>query len=50
MSRVWAIRRSDEKTERATSLGRRPREKIGKGNQMSALRFQTGTVGLPSGS
>ena len=32
----------DDKTERATGLGRRTREEIAKWNQMTALRFQTG--------
>ena len=30
------------KTERSRGLGRKTREEIGKGNQMTALRFQTG--------
>ena len=32
----------NDKTERVTGLGRRPREEIAKWNQMTALRFQTG--------
>ena len=31
----------NDKTERVTGLGRRPREEISKWNQMTALRFQT---------
>ena len=31
-----------DKAERSTGLGRRPREVIGNGNQMTALRFHTG--------
>ena len=31
-----------DKTDRVTGLGRRTREEIAKGNQMTALRFQTG--------
>jgi len=30
------------KTERARGVDRRAREEIGKGNQITALRFQTG--------
>ena len=36
------VRRKKEKTERAMGVGRRTREEIGKWNQMTALRFQTG--------
>ena len=32
----------NDKTERARGLGRKTREEIGKGIQMTALRFQTG--------
>ena len=32
----------NDKTERARGLGRKTREELGKGNQMTALRFQTG--------
>ena len=32
----------NDKTERATGLGRRTREEIAKWNQMTALTFQTG--------
>ena len=32
-------------TERARGLGRKTREETGKGNQMTALRFQTGGGG-----
>ena len=32
----------DDKTERVTELGRNTSEEIGKRNQMTALRFQTG--------
>ena len=43
-------------TDRARGQGQKPREEIGKGNQMTALRFQTGgwhhadTHGLSSGA
>jgi len=42
------VRRMDrqqknDKTERARGLGRKTREEVGKGNQMTALRFQTGS-------
>ena len=30
------------KTEEATELGRKTREEIGNGNEITALRFQTG--------
>ena len=37
------------KTERSRGLGRKTREETGKGNQMTALRFQTGgTSHIPS--
>ena len=41
------VRRMDhqqklDRTERTRGLGRKMREEIGKGNQMMALRFQTG--------
>ena len=44
---VKKVRRMDRKqknnkTERARGLGRKTSEKIGKGNQITALRFQTG--------
>ena len=32
----------NDKAERVRGLGRKAREEIGKGNQMTALRFQTG--------
>ena len=32
----------NDKKERARGLGRKKQEEIGKGNQMTALRFQTG--------
>ena len=32
----------NDKTERTTGLGRRARQETGKGNQMTALRLQTG--------
>ena len=35
-------KKKNDKTERARGLGRKTREKIGKGNHMTALRFQTG--------
>ena len=42
----WTITRAlvkkKDKTERAKGLGRKTREETGKGNQMTALRFQTG--------
>ena len=44
----------NDTTGRARGLGRKTREEIGMGNQMTALRLQTGvpqdTPGLPSGS
>ena len=50
------VKKKKSKTERVTGLGRRTREKIGKWNQMTALRFQPGGGGetsdildLPSG-
>ena len=36
----WAVSRKTTKTERARGLGRKTREEIGKGNQMTTLRFQ----------
>ena len=33
-----------DRTERTRELGRKMREEIGKGNQMMALRFQTGGI------
>ena len=33
---------TNDETERARGRGRKTREEIGKGNQMTALRFQTG--------
>ena len=43
------VRRMDQeqkkdKTKRTTGLGRRTREEIGKGNQMTALKFRTGEI------
>ena len=40
----WTVSKNMAKTERARGLGRKIREEIGKGkgNQMTALRFQTG--------
>ena len=37
----WTISRKNDKTERARGLGRKKTREIGKGNQMTALRFQT---------
>ena len=39
----WTRSRKNDKTERARGVGKKQtREAIGKGNQMTALRFQTG--------
>ena len=38
----WTISRKNDKPEGAGELGRKTREETGKGNQMTALRFQTG--------
>ena len=38
----WTVSKNMAKTERARGLGRKIREEIGKGNPMTALRFQTG--------
>ena len=38
----------NDKTERARGHGRKTREQIGKGKQMTALRFQTGSIIHPS--
>ena len=35
-------KQKNDKTERARGLGLKTSERIGKGNQMTALRFQTG--------
>ena len=37
----WIISREGGKSDRATGLGRKTREQIGKENQVTSLRFQT---------
>ena len=43
---VLNLYQKNDKTGRARGLGRKTRDKIGKGNQTPALRFQTGGSGV----